>query len=105
VLTPYTQVLNARIVDSLLSYEREVVAVHGLGITINFEIARVEPSRIFEFAHEKLIKVDCDCIFLSCTNFRAMEALPELRSTFDVPVITSNQTTLEAALALLDQPR
>jgi len=38
VLTPYTQVLNARIVDSLLSYEREVVAIHGLGIAINFEM-------------------------------------------------------------------
>lgn len=101
VITPYIDALNVKIAESLAGYGIEVVAIHGLGVTVNREIADVRPEEIAAYAREKLAGTDAECIFASCTNFRAMEALPELRAAFSVPVITSNQAALEAALALL----
>ncbi len=37
--------------------------------------------------------VDADAVFLSCTNWRAAEALGALRSALGVPVLSSNQVT------------
>jgi maleate cis-trans isomerase len=39
---------------------------------------------------------------VSCTNFPACAALPELERRLDRPVVTSNQATIAAVLALLD---
>ena len=103
VVTPYIDALNAKIAASLTAHGLEVVSIHGLGLTVNFEIAQVSPEEIVAFARRKLGGLRADCVCVSCTNFRAMEALPALRSAFDVPVITSNQATLEAALACLAQ--
>lgn len=104
IITPYIDALNMKIADRVDEHGLEVVAIHGLGISVNFDIAKVTPREIVDFTRQKFSDVGTDCIFVSCTNFRAMEALSELRSTFDVPVITSNQATLEAVLALLEQP-
>ena len=37
-----------------------------------------------------------DCIFLSCTNWQAIDAIAAVKARFGVPVITSNQATIEA---------
>ncbi|WP_156918201.1 hypothetical protein [Bradyrhizobium sp. Cp5.3] len=36
-------------------------------------------------------------LFVSCTNFRAVEARRLLTQRFGVPVVTSNQATINAA--------
>ena len=41
--------------------------------------------------------VSADCVFLSCTNWRAIEAIDVLRSALGVSVLSSNQVTLEAS--------
>ena len=104
VITPYIDALNAKIADRLTEHGLNVVAIYGLGISVNFDIALVRPDEIVDFARQKLANVRTDCVFVSCTNFRAMEALPQLTVTFDVPVITSNKATLDAALTLVGQP-
>jgi maleate isomerase len=80
----------------------EVVAIHGMGISVNFDLARVEPAEIVEFARRKLgTKPPADALFVSCTNYRAFSALPMLRELYDIPVITSNQAALQAACRAL----
>ena len=37
-----------------------------------------------------------DCIFLSCTNWQAIDAIAAVKARFGVTVITSNQATIEA---------
>ena len=76
----------------------EVVRIAGLGMTENFEIARVAPERIVEFAAEILGGLDIELAFVSCTNLRAMEAIPDLSARLGLPVITSNQAVLSAAI-------
>jgi maleate isomerase len=43
-------------------------------------------------------------VFVSCTNFRAFEALPMLEEALSLPVITSNSAVLEAIEQFASQP-
>jgi maleate isomerase len=106
VITPYVDELNDRIRAGLERRGLPVVRIVGLGMTENFAIARVAPARIVAFAEEALHGTEFDLLFVSCTNFRGMEARPALAARFGVPVVTSNQATIEAALeAVALRPR
>ena len=90
VLTPYVRVGLER---------RGLTVVHmaGLGITDNFGICNVTPAEIVAFAERELASRQFELLFISCTNFRAVEARPLLTQRFGVPVVTSNQATIDAA--------
>jgi maleate isomerase len=98
VLTPYVDELNQHIRAGLEGRGLNVVHMAGLGITENVDIARVAPANIVQFADEQLTGLDFDLLLVSCTNFRALEARPALLERFGVPVVTSNQATIEATL-------
>ncbi len=100
VVTPYVDELNEKIRESIEADGVEVVSISGLGITDNFEIARVPPERIVDFALST-VPGDVDLVFASCTNFAAVTARAELSRRLGLPVITSNQAVLEAAVALV----
>ncbi len=100
VITPYIDDINASIQLSLEKDGFKVVAIHGMGIDVNFDLAAPSPEEIVGFAVDMLKGVRADIIFISCTNFRAMDALPMLRKEFEFPVITSNTATLGAVLAM-----
>jgi len=101
VITPYVEVLNARIRDSLERDGLEVVSIQGMAISVNHDIASVSPEQVVEFALRSLEGTEADLVFLSCTNFRAMEALPRLRSILSVPILCSNEVALKAAIDAL----
>jgi maleate isomerase len=103
VITPYIEALNQRIKASLEDDGVEVVAIHGLGIDHNHSIGMVEPEKIHQFTMEKVKGLAIDGVFLSCTNFRAMEVYKDLQEELGVPVITSNQVALESALEVLQK--
>ena len=48
------------------------------------------------FAVETLAGQELDLVFLSCTNFRALEAREHVERALGVPVVTSNSAALEA---------
>ena len=98
IVSPYVPELNERIAASVEEDGVEVVRIAGLGMTENFEIARVTPDRIVEFATEVLGGLDIELVFVSCTNLRAMEARPNLSARLGLPVVTSNQAVLVATI-------
>ncbi|MBW1783856.1 MAG: Asp/Glu racemase, partial [Deltaproteobacteria bacterium] len=100
VITPYIDDINASIQLGLEKDGFEVAAIHGMGIDVNFELATPSPGEIVGFVVEMLKDVKADILFISCTNFRAMDALPMLRKQLAFPVITSNTATLEAVRAM-----
>jgi maleate isomerase len=102
VITPYVEALNARIASSLEGEGLEVAATCGLGITENFEIAAVSPEEIVTFAIRALSDVEFDILFVSCTNFRGIEAAPQLEQAFQRPVVTSNSAALEGLVTVLE---
>lgn len=101
VITPYVEALNEKIRESLEADGIEVAAIHGLGITQNFAIAQVEPEEIARFAGDRLAGLDIDLVLASCTNLRAMDALPSIEAVLSVPAVTSNQAALGATLEAL----
>ena len=96
VITPYIDDLTQSVAKALSGEGREIVAAHGMGITVNVELADPTPADIVEFARRSLAGAAFDFLFVSCTNFRSLEAKEELECEFDVPVVTSNSAVIDA---------
>lgn len=106
VMTPYVDELNEKIKASIEADGVEVMRIAGLGMTENFEIARVTQDQIVDFAVRALGDLatggSIDLVFASCTNFGAMAARAAIAERLRLPVVTSNQAVLAAAIARLD---
>jgi maleate isomerase len=98
VITPYIDELNEKIRLGLEGRGINVARIRGMGITENYAIAVVTPQEIVAFAEEQLAGADFDLLFASCTNWNGMRARSLLQDRFGVPVVTSNQATIAAAL-------
>lgn len=95
VATPYTDAVAEHIAGSL-SDLGEIVAVANLGLVDNREIGNTPPERIVDFVVDELGQAGADAVFVSCTNFRAVEALDQVRAAIGVPVTSSNAATIDA---------
>jgi maleate isomerase len=95
VLTPYIDDLTGSIARSLAEAGFSIIKAAGMGIKANLEIGRVMPAEILRFAESQLSGIDPDCLFLSCTNWRAIETIQHLQKKLSIPVITSNQAAIE----------
>lgn len=94
VLTPYNEDLT-KSVASAVAEGRQIVSASGMGITDNVALADPTPEEIFQFGVEKLKGLEFDSIFISCTNFRAFEAVELFKAKFQVPVVTSNSAVID----------
>lgn len=99
VITPYNEDLTQSVAQASKG-DRELVCAHGMGITNNMALADPTPSDILEFAKDKLADEQFDALFVSCTNFRAVEARESLQQFFGLPVVTSNSAVIDALLKL-----
>lgn len=104
VITPYIDELTDAVARALEAPGREVVAAHGMGISVNVELADPTPEEIVAFAREKLAGVSFDLLFISCTNFRGMEAAELLEPELGCPVVTSNSAVIEAVRLKIEGP-
>jgi maleate isomerase len=96
VITPYIEDLTQSVANAVKTAEREIVAAHGMGISVNVELADPTPVDIVSFAKDKLKGVSFDTLFVSCTNFRSLEAKSDLEATFGCKVVTSNSAVVDA---------
>ena len=95
VLTPYQDELTRSVAECVTEAGFEVAAARGMGIVDNGEIGDVTASAIIDFARSELAGAEADCVFLSCTNWRAIDALEPLEKDLGIPVLSSNQVTIE----------
>ena len=105
VITPYVDELNEKIRASIEADGTHVATIAGLGITDNFAIAEVGHDEIVAFAERALGGLAAaggiGLVFASCTNLGAMAARPAIAARLGLPVVTSNQAVLAAAVARL----
>lgn len=101
VVTPYPDALNERVKASLETQGLRVPRVAGLGLLDSLAIAEVEPAAIHGFAVAEFRKAPAEALFLACCTFRAFDARDAIRATLGVPVVTSNQAALAAAMRVL----
>jgi maleate isomerase len=101
VFAPYNEDLTWSVAQCVQEAGYKVVKTAGMGILSNRDIGRVAPTEIFEFVESHMRGVNADCIFLSCTNWQAIDAIDSVKAHFHLPVISSNQATIEAVRRLL----
>jgi maleate isomerase len=103
VATPYTWEINRSEKESLelrgicvtdIQGYHESLAPHELR---NDMIGRLTPEDAYAMAR-KVNGRDNEAIFISCTNFRAIEIIEALERETGKPVVSSNQATLWCAL-------
>jgi len=104
VITPYIEDLTQSVANAIKIEGREIVAAHGMGITVNKALADPTPADIVSFARQSLQGTKFDLLFVSCTNFRALEAREALEQALGVPVITSNSAVIDAIRRRFERP-
>jgi len=95
VFTPYLEDLTSSIAKCIAERGYAVVKAVGMGIRENLHIGRVTPAEIISFVESQMEGIAPDCLFLSCTNWRAIEAGELLRQKLGIPIVTSNQAAIE----------
>jgi maleate isomerase len=95
VFTPYIEDLTASIARSLGEAGYPAIKATGMGIQVNLDIGRVQPSEIVSFVLHQINGLAPDCIFLSCTNWQAIDAIEPLEARLGIPVISSNQAAID----------
>ena len=101
VFTPYRDDLTLSVAQCVVEAGYRLGKTAGMGILANRDIGRVSPAEIVQFVESHMDRADADCVFLSCTNWQAIEAIPALTDRLSLPVISSNQATIEAVRAQL----
>lgn len=96
VFTPYLEDLTASVARCIADGGYSVVKAAGMGIRENLEIGRVTPKEIVRFVESQWNGAPADCLFLSCTNWRALEAIEPLQRKFRIPIVSSNQAAMDA---------
>jgi maleate isomerase len=100
IATPYIAELNEIERRFFEASGFRVAAISGLGCATDDAIGRLAP----EDADALVANVDtpaADAIFISCTNFHCLAAVPELERRHGKPVVTSNLAGAWAALRRL----
>ncbi len=101
VVTPYAEPDITRAAQFLTAEGFEVPHASGMGIADASLESDVEPEAVFDFALEQVKGLEVDAVLVSCTNLRSWSVLPRLEERLGMPVITSNQASLFAAVQAL----
>jgi len=99
IATPYTRQINELERNFMESMGYEVTDISGYHDTVqpdalrNDMIGRLPPEAAYTLGRE-VNGLRNQAIFISCTNFRAIEIIDRLEQETGKPVITSNQATM-----------
>lgn len=106
VATPYTREINGIEKSLLERMGYDVTTIIGVNEDVppsqftNEMIGRLLPEEAYRLALQVTDSRN-EAIFISCTNFRAIEVIQPLEEKTGKPVITSNQSTMWSALRKL----
>ncbi|MGM8212903.1 maleate cis-trans isomerase family protein [Virgibacillus sp. W0430] len=91
VISPYIDELHTHISDELENIGFHITYSKGFGLQSDADIGHVEPQEIINFIQEDREEIEkADCLFISCTNFRAFECKESLEALLNIEVVTSN---------------
>ncbi|OZI26296.1 hypothetical protein CAL26_02890 [Bordetella genomosp. 9] len=97
--TPYLDSVNEAELAFLQSHGFDVVGVEGLGLS-GKAIREVAPDAVAELIR-RADRPAAQAVFVSCTDFRALEVAGRMEAELGKPVLTSNQVTLWGILKSL----
>jgi len=100
LVTPYIAELNDRLQNTFQEAGLPVTGVVGMGLDDDLDIGTVSPQEVCRFVVAATQSVDPapECVFVSCTTFRAFEVVEDLERELGIPVVTSNRSAFQAIL-------
>ncbi|WP_440652004.1 maleate cis-trans isomerase family protein [Cysteiniphilum sp. 19S12-1] len=103
IVTPYIDKLNNLELEYFTNQGFTVDNIEGFNILLDSDIANVSPDYISHFCVERKNEIQkSDCLFISCSSLRSIDAIQEIENELSIPVITSNQALLWNALKTLN---
>ncbi len=99
LVTPYTRDVTDREVAFLNQNELDVVRSDCFGYDSDIDMGFITPEQVYGMVRRNDI-ADADCVFISCTNLRAVSILEELETELKKPVISSIQASFWDGLRL-----
>ncbi len=100
VATPYVDEVNRIEKDFFEGHGVKVIHIQGLGYTTGQELHKESPESAYLFA-KKVDRKEADCLFISCTDFAAIDVLNTLEQDLGKPVMSSNTASLWGMLKKL----
>lgn len=98
--TPYLDSINTIEAAFFAANGFEVVASSGLQLEFDRDIARLEPADAVAQVRATDTP-EADCIFISCTDYHVLDAIPQIEAEQGKPVVTSNQAATWQALRMI----
>lgn len=95
IVSPYSAVLTSRLADFVAESGFDVASTHYLGL--HRGIAAVSKTTIVDLVRQTAGS-GADAVFVTCTSMRTFGIVAQLEAELGVPVFTSNQVSLWAAL-------
>ncbi|MDB9869284.1 hypothetical protein OAC26_00820 [Oceanospirillaceae bacterium] len=93
VLSPYLTSVNTPFYQALTDAGFNVIGWGSLDLTLDREIGSLDPEHLPTLIEQLLDGLDCvpDVVFISCTNFRALDKLDALEQRYGCYFMSSNQ--------------
>jgi len=105
MITPYPDDVNLHEIEFLTHYGFTVVGWDSFRCPMSAGVPLIAPSEVAAMAQGHAATIaSCDALFISCTNLRIMGAIASIEASLDLPIVTSNQASLWAALRRIDGP-
>lgn len=105
LLTLYIEDVTAHEIALVEHYGLSVEAVDSFNCADTREIAKISTQQVEEMMLRHRGAVSrCDAVLISCTQLLTMDKIDALEKAFGIPVVTSNQSSLWAALKLIGAP-
>lgn len=74
-----------------------MVSLDSLRITNNYLGGQTYPETVYRLARS-IVKPETEALVLSCTDIRSIEIIELLENDLKIPVISSNQSSMWAAM-------
>lgn len=100
IVSPYNDDIAAAETAFFGDQGYEIVSSDHLGFDLGADIRSQVPQKAYELA-KGAVTAATEMLFISCTNFRSLEVVQPLEQDLGIPVITSNQASMWAALTML----
>jgi arylmalonate decarboxylase len=98
--TAYSTEVNAIAIDFLTANGIEVVKTECLGLVDNLEIGRLDVQTAYDLGR-RIACPEAQAIALLCTNWQSMASIDRLEHDTGLPVLSSTQFSVWAALKMI----
>ncbi|WP_299550273.1 Asp/Glu racemase [uncultured Tateyamaria sp.] len=90
LLSPYIESVSDRLRTVLGDAGIDVVAFASFDEPLEERVVRIKAQSVINAAQALGRETDMDALFLSCTNLRTLNAIPDIEAARDMPVLSSN---------------